>query len=118
MTSSIVEWRLGVERLIRRSTPWEFSHGDWQNIASASGLFLREWGEQAEALGWTTLDIFGCHPTKPAVRHDMAGLVHGIGDGRIVALDATSAVIERKSGARLTFRRAPTEGAVPLWDLP
>jgi hypothetical protein len=116
--SKIVEWRIGVERLARRPAPWQFNPGDWREIVDASGAFLREWGEQAEALGWTTLDLFGCHPTAPAGRHDGGGLALYIGQGRVTALDASSATIDRKSGARLTFWRSPTDGAIPVWDLP
>ncbi len=51
------------------------------------------------------LDLFGAHPEKPLERFDCAGLVLVLNGAAIVALSDTEAVIEKPSGARLTFRK-------------
>ena len=36
--------------------------GSWQQAIEDSRRFLAQWGEQAEALGWTARDLFGLPP--------------------------------------------------------
>jgi hypothetical protein len=46
------------------------------------------------------------------------GLLLLVRGGRVVAITADSAVIERQSGARLTYtRRLPDAECVALWEL-
>jgi hypothetical protein len=47
------------------------------------------------------------------------GLLVLLRGGRVVALTASTAVIEQQSGARLTYTRRPPEAErVPVWELP
>jgi hypothetical protein len=41
--------------------------GRWQRCIGDARRFLRSWGSQAEALGWTAKDLFGLHepPSNP-----------------------------------------------------
>jgi hypothetical protein len=46
------------------------------------------------------------------------GLLLLLRGGRVVALTASTAIIEQQSGARLTYTRRPPEPeCVPLWEL-
>ena len=40
----------------------------WQQAVADSDAFLRRWGEQAHALGWTARDLWGLH-TPPKKQH-------------------------------------------------
>ncbi len=80
---------------------------------------LRDNAAQAHELGWTGLDLFGVHRERPWVRFDCMGLVPLLNGAKVVALSDTEAVIEKPSGARLTFRRhgqVPDE-VCPVWEL-
>jgi hypothetical protein len=90
----------------------------WRLIIADSHRFVDRWGAQAVALGWSTFDIFGAHPTHPVERLDLAGLVILLHGDSLLALTADSARIGTTSGALLTYRRRSRPGAVPLWDLP
>ena len=81
--------------------------------------FLRDHAARAHALSWTALDLFGVHPVKPWVRFDCMGLVPLLDGAKVVSLSEAEAVIEKPSGARLTFRRraeVPDETCL-IWEL-
>jgi hypothetical protein len=96
-----------------------FSSRRWRDVLRDGALFLATWATQAAELGWTEQDLFGAHRIAPEARWDCAGLVLLIGGGRVVAMTASSATIQRPSGSRLTYSRMPAyPEAVPLWELP
>src|SRR5262245_19099796 len=43
------------------------SVADWQRAVDDGRVFIVQWGERAEALGWTAQDLFGLHdpPERP-----------------------------------------------------
>jgi hypothetical protein len=91
----------------------------WRGLIGDAELFLPTWGRQAADLGWTTLDLFGVYPRAPAARFSCMGLLLLINVGRVIAITTESAVIEKQSGARLTYARRPPEAeCVPVWELP
>src|SRR5262249_60672528 len=54
----------------------------WRAAVEDGRRFLAQWGDQAEALGWTARDLFGLHtPEKPhpsygrLSRYDETGLI-------------------------------------------
>src|SRR5262245_1358578 len=55
----------------------------WRQAIKDGHRFVSQWGEQAEALGWTVDDLFGLHepPAKPRPmysrlsRYDCTGLI-------------------------------------------
>jgi hypothetical protein len=67
----------------------------WQQATNDAGLFLDQWSETAERLGWTAGDLFGLHPTVPLSRVDHMGLVWLLKGERVVSLTATEARLER-----------------------
>jgi len=86
---------------------------DWRQAIKDGRRFVTQWGEQAEALGWASTDLFGLHtpPEKPAPsyrrlsRYDQTGLVWLLHGRPVIALTATEAVMRCHSGATLTYRR-------------
>jgi hypothetical protein len=53
---------------LERRCPPHIDPTDWQQAIEDGHKFLARWGEQAEALGWTTPELFGLHavPERPA----------------------------------------------------
>ena len=68
-------------------------------------IFLRDWGAQAEALGWAAEDLFGLDPVAPLGRYDAMGLLWMLEGQRVVALTDEAATIKASSGSLLKFYR-------------
>ena len=81
--------------------------------------FMHAWAAQAHALRWTTLDLFGCHPTAPDRRHDYMGVCWFLRDKEIVAFDEATITLRTRSGSIQAFRRhiGALPGRVAIWDL-
>jgi hypothetical protein len=73
-----------------------------QQFINDAGMFLDEWGREAERLGWIAEELFGLHPTAPMARYDRMGLLWLLKGERVVALTATEA---RLSGGLMFYRR-------------
>ena len=96
----------------------------WQRAIDDGRAFLAQWGEQAQALGWTARDLFGLHevPGNPhpsysrLSRYDATGLLWLLQGQPVVAITSTTAAIKTHTGNVLTYRkdRKPTYG--PLGD--
>ena len=111
-------WAADFARLHPDRPPQGFSPRRWRDTLRDGELFLATWAMQAHELGWAELDLFGAHRIAPEARWDCAGLVLLIGGGRIVAMTASTAAIQRPSGSRLTYTRVPANAeALPLWAL-
>jgi hypothetical protein len=96
----------------------------WQQCVEDGRRFLAKWGEQAEALGWDSRDLFGLHtpPAKPhpsysrLSRYDETGLIWLL-DGRdVMALTKATASIRSATGAITTYRRFDKPALGPLGD--
>ena len=74
----------------------------WQQLLDAA-RFLDRWGGEAARLGWSTLDLFGVHPTVPAARYAAMGLVPLIRGGEVISITESSATIRMRSGSELTY---------------
>ena len=93
----------------------------WLEVQGASAAFLERWGAQAEALGWTGLDLFAVDAGKPWERVDAWGLCPLLAarPGRsVAALTALGAAIAT-GRHRTAFRRFRSDppGAVLIWTL-
>ena len=97
----------------------------WQVAVQDGRRFLAQWGEQAEALGWTAKDLFGLltvpGDAKPSFnrlsRYDETGLVWLLGGRRVVALTEGSAAIQNPATASITmYRRLDKPALGPLGD--
>ncbi len=112
-------WVQGVADLLAMPCPVSCQDAKWQALREDAYTFLRDHAALAHGLGWTALDLFGVHPEKPQVRFDCMGLVPLLNGARVTALSDLEAVIEKPSGARLTFRprtMAPDEACL-VWEL-
>ena len=86
--------------------PGDVPQRRWAQFIDDARAFLASgFSGQAQVLGWTNTDLFGCDDERPYARIDCMGLVWLLNGDRLVALTADAAVIERESGARLLFRR-------------
>jgi hypothetical protein len=96
----------------------------WQAAVEDSRRFLARWGEQAEALGWTSRDLFGLH--KPPAnthasysrlsRYDETGLTWLLCGREVVALTQATAAIQNPTGAITTYRRFNRPALGPVGD--
>jgi hypothetical protein len=85
----------------------------WQHAVEDGVAFLTRWGDQAEALGWTTRDLFGLDtpPAKPhpsysrLSRYDETGLIWLLQGRPVVALTEATAAIQSSTGAITIYRR-------------
>ena len=93
----------------------------WQQAVEDGRRFLAQWGEQAEALGWTPEDLFGLHqpPDKPhpsynrLSRYDELGLIWLLAGRPVIALTAAGAAIATPTGNTTTYYR---RGVAPAAD--
>jgi hypothetical protein len=98
---------------LERRCPAYVDAADWLWAIEDGRRFLSRWGERAEALDWTSSDLFGLHNPleKPAPsyrqrsRYDQTGLIWLLHGQPVIALTATEAVIRAARGATLTYRR-------------
>jgi hypothetical protein len=72
--------------------PASVSERRWQALIAAAGHFINRWAKASAALGWTTTEIFGCHPTHPEQRIDLQGLLWLIHDGWSIRAVAASLI--------------------------
>jgi hypothetical protein len=97
---------------------------DWRQAVDDGRRFLAQWGVQAEALGWTSRDLFGLHkpPDKPAPsyrrlsRYDEAGLIWLLRGKSVMALTADTAAIMNPTGNITVYRRHNKPGLGPVGD--
>ena len=102
-------------RELERRCPDQVAVSDWQQAVEDAHKFLGQWGEQAEALGWTARDLFGLFqvPERPPAsfrrlsRFDQTGLCWLLHGRPVVAMTADVAVMRCASGgsATLTYRK-------------
>lgn len=107
------EWHALLAGLAERRSPDWMTPDRWEMLLHDAERFLGRWSPTASAMGWTTLDLFGVHPNRPAVRFDVMGLLLLLQGGEVIALIAEGASIRRPSGAVLRFPR-PAAGGVLL----
>lgn len=107
------EWVDGIQRLLAMPPPSSYSGLAWAVLRDDAAEFFWKWSGEAARLGWTTLAVWGVHPTRPQARTDCIGLVPILKGRRVATLTAVAAVI-----GRLQFYRPElTSEAVPLWEL-
>jgi hypothetical protein len=97
----------------------------WQQAVEDGSRFRAAWGEQAQALGWSSADLFGLHetPAKPhptynrLSRYDATGLIWLLEGRPVVALTADTASIRNpKTGNVTVYRRFNKPAFGPLGD--
>jgi hypothetical protein len=111
------EWHAILADLERRSYPDWLGPDRWEALLSDAENFLSRWGAAAHALGWTALDLFGVHPTVPASRFDLMGLLPLVQGGTVIALTEHGATLRRETGAAMNYRRCTAPGAVLISEV-
>jgi hypothetical protein len=104
--------------------PAHIDDADWHRAIEDSRQFLAAWGEQTEALGWTSKELFGLHPVpaKPhpsfarLSRYDSTGLVWLLHGRPVVGMTADSAIIRTASGGTVVYRKNNKPALGPLGD--
>ena len=94
----------------------------WQCVVEDGRRFLAQWGEQADAMGWTARDMFGLHdvPANPhptyqrLSRYDCTGLIWLLQGCPVVALTEATAAIRMPSGNVTTYRKHNKPAFGPL----
>lgn len=83
----------------------------WGQIREAAIEFLDQFGNEAAALGWTTLDLFGVHPTAGVIRVDHCGALMLSGE-RVRAVESNRILF----GMTTYYRNVPGRpSGVPVW---
>jgi len=113
------DWAEGFARLDPNHSPGDVPPRRWQQFVNDVGRFLDSpFCAVAAVLGWGPLDLFGCDRDRPFARIDQAGLLWLLNGDRLVALTENTATIERRTGARQTYRRRPSgSGRVLAWEM-
>lgn len=106
------EWYAILAELKERENPDWMSPDKWEMLLADAEHFLIRWSRTAAAMGWTALDLFGVHPTRPAARFDVMGLLLLLQGSEVIALSTESASFRRPSGADLRFSRPATGGVL------
>jgi hypothetical protein len=112
-------WIDGLALLKALPCPGWVAEDRWERLVYTALKLSAEWGEQAHALGWTTVDLFGCNPVPWAGRLDRNGLAltladwHGPIQVRAVTTDKIALEVDHSN--RLHFYRFERAGSVPLW---
>jgi hypothetical protein len=96
----------------------------WEAAKVDAEAFLRRWGEQAQALGWTARDLLGLQaiPEHPAPsyrrlsRYDATGLIWLLKGRPVVALTEATAAIENPTGAVTIYRKDNKPALGPACD--
>jgi len=96
----------------------------WRQAVRDAKRFLAKWGDQAQALGWTSADLFGLAPIpdKPhpsfnrLSRYDLTGLVWLLEGRAVVALTEATATVKSKTGNITTYRRFNKPALGPVGD--
>jgi len=115
--ATLAFWAAGIAKLQEMLPLKGFALDRWTMICMDCARLLEQHGDDMRALGWSTVDAFGAHPTAPAVAVRSYGLGLLLNGGRVVEMTGTDAGIELRNGVRQTFMRVPSGSAVPVWDV-
>jgi hypothetical protein len=106
--------------------PPEYVREDrWEQAVEDGRRFLAAWSTQAEALGWTSADLFGLapvpdrpHPSyRRLSRYDLMGLIWLLEGKEVIALTSASATIRNSLTGNVTVYRKDNKPALgPLGD--
>ena len=112
------EWIDGVARLQHMAASSGWTDLEWRQFQTDAMAFLTTWGAQAHGMGWTAVDLFGCHPRAPRARYDAMGLVLMLGGHSVVAMGERMARIGIRDGVTQSFnRRQCITEPVLIWEI-
>ena len=103
--------------VLERRCPDHVETGRWQHAVEDGRRFLAQWGEQAEALGWSAKPPERPRPNYNRLsRYDDTGLVWLLCGREVVALTAATAAIVSSTGSITTYRRHNKPALGPIGD--
>jgi hypothetical protein len=118
LTDIPTDWAAGLQGIAEKPCPITIEPKRWLQFQGDANRFVDQWGWQAAALGWSTLDIFGCHPTHPTDRYDTMGLVWMIADAEVIAMGAEVANLRNAIGTLQRVWKCPvSHGRILAWEL-
>jgi hypothetical protein len=103
-------WAEALAQLNPALPPCDTPPKRWLRFIDDCGRFLDDgWAIWADALGWASLDLFGCDRERPFTRIDHLGLLWLINGGTVVELHCDRAIIENEHDVRQCYRRQSFE---------
>jgi hypothetical protein len=121
----VASWRTGVLSLpedripcpgmiMREAGPYG-RWGVWGVVRTMMLRFIDQWGEEAEALGWSTESLFGVHHLAGALRADSTGVLVSVHPWKVVAMNERTITLARGK-TRSVFRGLTNPGeSIPVW---
>jgi hypothetical protein len=76
----------------------------WHQAINDAGLFLDQWGREAERFGWQPEELFGLHAEAPMCRYDCMGLIWILCGKSVIDINADFATLSNSN----KFYRKPT----------
>lgn len=107
-------WGVKLSHLVPANAPPSISDVRWRELLSDADSLLRQWGEQAVALGWGEADLFSVPPGPE--RWGRGGLIVALSGRPVIAMTADAATIPNGDGKPCRYYRREKQGAVMLWD--
>ena len=86
---------------LQAEPPAEVPRDRWHQFINDAGIFLDQWGKEAERLGWRSDELFGLDPDAPMARYDRMGLIWMVHGETVIDITAMAA----KLSGGLTFYR-------------
>jgi hypothetical protein len=114
LPEDIARW---VSKLRKMPCPSRVDPGHWRAaVRDCQWLCIEGWAEQALALGWTPLDLFGAVTDR---RDDPAGdgLAVKLAGRKLLAISEGFATVENGPHGRAYLHRSNDPGARLLWEL-
>lgn len=107
------KWRYALACLSPATAPCPGYRGEeWARTLARANAFLDVFGQQAEALGWTSSRLFGVHPGAGIIRVDACGALVLPISGEVRAITASEIAF-----GHLTHRDKPGQPqGVPWWE--
>jgi len=107
----------GMAALRAMSVPHGLDRAAWRCVVDDAGRLIAEgWAEEALALGWTAIDLFGCEPlgSDDDYRNGLSAWLQG---RPLVLLDADSAIVRVDERRSIFNRKRDRAGTVLLWEM-
>lgn len=121
MAGAPAEWLDGVVQALNAGSARGFHDARWSSLRTGLQTFATNWSVRAASLGWTTIEVFGCHPDEPFGRTDMHGLAMKLVTADVFAMTADTAGLRIEADGEPIIYRKPSpeamERAVPIWLL-
>jgi len=92
-------WQDGLNRLVQCTAPKGVSSWAWTQAIRRAVAFCNDWGDQAQACGWTEEALFGLHPESPLLRFDAMGVSFLCEDAVVIAIQPDAVRFLTTSGA-------------------